>query len=142
MKWIKDYGRAGFWVAILSLIGMFILGWLAHQGDIQLARETGQFRKSRLEVGFGTLNIVPTANVDILFGARDLGNAGAVTIAALPLILTNSGDASLDDLTVTFQYHKIFRRDVLENLKYAASGSAQASEVKHTFNEDGEFRYA
>jgi hypothetical protein len=142
MKWIKDYGRAGFWVTLLSLLAMFVLGWLAHQSDIQLARDTGQFRKPQLTVGFGTSSIEPSASVEILFGARDLNDPKAVMIAALPLVLTNSGDASLDDLTVTFRYNKIIRRDALEELKYAASGSAQAQEVKHTFNQDGEFQYS
>lgn len=142
MKAINDYGRAAFIVAVLSLLAMFFLGWLAHQGDIELAKATGQFRRPQLTVGFGSLKLDSTAPVELLYGAKDLAQPKAVMIAAIPLVLTNSGDASLDDLTITFRYNKMLQRDLLEELKFEASGSAQAAGIKHTFNQDGEFQYS
>ena len=142
MKLITDYQRGAFWIAIIAIFVSAILSWLTSQNDIQIARDSGQFRRPRLAVSLRNLPIAPATSTDILFGARDLATPNAVMIAGLPMLLTNNGDATLDDLTVTFRYHKLFQRDVLEGLSYKTSGSADVDAIKHTFNEDGEFQYS
>ena len=138
----SKYERATFWVGVLAIVVTILVWWLARQDNIQLARDTGQFRTPQLAVGLTSFAISSGDTTEILFGAASINEPKAVLIGAVPLTFTNSGDRTLDNLTVTFRYNKLFRRKALEAMEIHTAGSAQASNVKHTFTEDDQFEYS
>jgi hypothetical protein len=63
-------------------------------------------------------------------------------VAALPLSVSNSGDRTLDNTTLTFRFHDLFRREVLENLSFVPVGSVQATKIQRSFSKSGSLQYS
>lgn len=138
-----NYERATFWLAVMTLVTGVIFGWLAYKGPVDVARDSGQLRKPSLKIGLGSLELVHSRETNVLFGAPTLDDSDASYVGAIPLTITNTGDATLDDAGVTFRFHKaMFRRDVLEKLDMKAAGSAQFTQTKRTFTQDETFHYS
>jgi hypothetical protein len=75
-------------------------------------------------------------------GARKISGDKAVVVAGIPFVVSNSGDATLEDITVTFRFHVMFRRDALEQLKFTTTGIFTATQIQRSFTTNGPLHYS
>jgi len=137
-----DYNRAQFWLALCALGVSISLAYVTIQSDWRIAGDSGSLRKPQLAFGLGGILLLPSEETRILFGARKLSDGKAVVIANIPFSIYNAGDATLENASVTFRFHKMFQRDVLEELEFSSIGSFEASQVGRSFTSGGELQYS
>lgn len=136
-----DYNRLGFLVAILAIVVGVAIAYLATQTSWDIARASGSLRASKLTLGIGTSWLAPGTSSRVLVGAEATTEGKIVAIGLLPFLLGNEGDASVDDVTVTFRYHETFGREKFESLKYKVVGSYEASEVRRSFTKSDSLEF-
>lgn len=138
-----DYKRGEFWVAVIGLLIAIIVCYIAVQNDWRIAKETGQFKKPQLVVGIGgNLPLDPSLDTRIVIGARKVSHGKNVVIASIPFTVSNVGDATLENTTVTFRFPKMFHRKALEDLEFSRFGGYEASQVQRSFTSGGELDYS
>lgn len=141
-----DYNRASFWVSLAGLIGLplaVLLTYLSFQHERDLAKESGALQKPHLVLGIGGgLPLEPDVETKILFAARTTSHDKAVVIGVIPFVVSNVGDATLENTTVTFRFHKMFHRDAFEMLKFSSFGGFEASQIQRSFTTGGELQYS
>ncbi len=137
-----SYEKAAFWVGVLSLIVTVVLIYLTLQSDWSLAARSGAFRRPVTALGLGSLRLEPGAETQIVFGAPRISRGKAVVIAALPFVLSNAGDETLDSPSVMFRLPNLFGRDKLEQLDFSPVGNVQATELKRSITKTGQWLFS
>jgi hypothetical protein len=135
---MQDYNRMAIFIslvtAIISIAGLY-LAYRAIQTSWEIAEISGNLSKSELIVGLQG-NPLPTNGVTkIIIGAAELTEKSSVVIGSIPYSFVSAGQKTLEDLNITFQYKKLFKRKVLENMAVSLSGDYGASEIKRQLTE-------
>lgn len=137
-----DYNRRAYYINICAIICSILFFYLGKQSNWDINRQAGLFRKPQVIIGIGGYPIRPFEESEILFGASKLNNYKETVITQIPFLICNTGDATLENATITFRYNKILQRDVLENLKFKTTGGFDASQIKHSFTNDDNLQYS
>lgn len=138
-----DYNNGAFWATLIGLPVAIILCYLTIQDNWHMARVSGQLKKPQLAFAIGQgLLPSPSEETRIIVGARKISESGDVVIGEIPFFLSNVGDATLENTSTTFRFHKMFHRDTLEGLAFSRSGSFEASQIQRSFTTSGELHYS
>jgi hypothetical protein len=121
-------------------VGIF-LGAFAYKSSWDIAEATGSLDKAELEISIGQ-PIDYSTTVKIILGAPDLSEKGVTTISKLPFQFESVGSKSIEDLSITFQYHKTLRRGQLEALPFAVAGAMDPNTAKRSFSQTSTDSYA
>jgi hypothetical protein len=138
-----NYERGAFWVTLIGLPLAIALTFVSMQHDWTLAQATGALRKPQLQVALaGGLPLDPLTETRLLIGAREITQGRTVVVAGIPFLITNLGNATLENTTITFRSHRMLRRDAFEHLKFVFAGGFEASQIQRSFTESGELEYS
>jgi hypothetical protein len=135
--------RLAAWSAIATIPLMLAFGYVASRDAWGVASATERAHKPLFELGIGGgLPLDSLETTKVIIGARKVGEEKSVVIGELPFIVKNIGPVSLENLTITFRFPKFLHRDILENMAIEKSGSISATQLQHSFSENGELQYS
>ncbi len=141
---MATYDRKNYIVAICALlvsVGSVLLAYFAINASWKIAELSGSLDKSEIVVGL-QMNSLPLNGItQIVVGAAELSEKTVPVIGAIPFSVVSNGKKTVDGLTLTFQYHKMFKRSALENLKPHPSGEYGATELKRSFTETDDISF-
>ncbi|MBD9402118.1 hypothetical protein [Comamonas sp. CMM02] len=130
---MSPYDRKNYILTSLALIitifGLGITYYGIHVSR-QIARESGSFDKAAWEIGIGDIPLVARKDNFVLIGAPVLATTSTPVVGAIPFTLRSTGKKSLETLLLSFQYHELFQRELLEELDYEMSGAFSAIQLK------------
>jgi hypothetical protein len=139
---VNSYERKAYIVSVLalvvSIIGLF-LGFYGTKASWQIAEASGSFEKAMVEVSVGGYALSAGKENFILVGADQVAREGLPVIGALPITLRSAGQRSVESLLISFQYHQLFRRDLLEGLEPRIAGVLTGDLSKRTSSDADRF---
>jgi len=130
-------------ISVLSIIVCVVIAYSANESSRKIAEDSGAFDKANLVALVGTVEVTSNGTTNIIYGYNFSNTDKEVyVIGALPLIIGNNGQKSLDEVTVTFQYHKSLYRSVLEDMTYVEEGGFEVKNAERFFSTMGNEDYA
>lgn len=138
---MSGYDRKGYYVAIVALIvGILsaLIGYFGIRASWEIAEATGGLDKPDIEVGILGHALPFGKPIRIIIGASELSTNAVPVVGAIPFSFRSSGKRALDALTITLQYHAIFKRSALETLEVRKAGDFSATEFQKAFTASGD----
>ncbi|MBD9436229.1 hypothetical protein IB223_09005 [Pseudoxanthomonas sp. PXM03] len=128
-------------IALIVAIGSLVLTHLAISASWRIAELSGSFDRAGVEVGIGDQFLDAGRPNFVMVGASEMASVSTpIVIGAIPFTFRSSGQKSLDSLHISFQYKKIFQRQLLESAELDISGAFSNVEVrKSTSSEADQF---
>lgn len=142
---MRDYNKLNFGVSVLALIVAVVgvaLAYLAIEASWKIAEATGSLDKSDFVIGLQRYPFPAGGHAKLIVGASEISKKDVPVIGAIPFGIISNGKKSVENLSVTFQYHQMFKRTVLESMSLKASGDYISQEVKHSYTEAGDMSFA
>jgi hypothetical protein len=138
-----NYDKRTFWLGVVTLVAGILIAYISVQQSWRIARESGQLRKPQLVFAIGQgLILDPSHETRVIIGAHKTSQSDDVVIGGIPFVVSNVGDATLENTSITFRFHKMFHRDVLQHLAFSRSGSFEASQIQQSLTTGGELDYS
>jgi hypothetical protein len=112
-------------IAVASLVvglASMVLAYQSIQVSKELANATGSLDKPSIEVGIGGHLLETGKENYILIGSPTIATTKVAAIGVIPFTFKSTGKKSIDSLSISFQYHDLFRRLLLENAGTLISG--------------------
>jgi hypothetical protein len=103
----------------------------------EIALESGSLDRSGVEVGIGGFPLSAGKPNFVLIGAPEMSTTKTAAIGSIPFTFKSIGKKSLDSLLVSFQYHDIFNRRLLEIGSDNKITGPSFVEVKKNISESG-----
>lgn len=135
------YERKNYIAAIAALVvtlASAVLAYVAIQASWEIAELSGSLDKAELEVGIDGHPLVLGRTNHVVVGAADLSTGNIPSIGVLPFSFSSKGKKSLDSVLISFQYHAIFRRDILEHGSMKSEGAFATTELRKNAVETGD----
>lgn len=132
---VPSFDRKNYVVAILALLVStvsVVLAYLAIRASWQIAEASGSFDKASIEVTLGGYPLAVAKENFIVIGAPEMSAPNVPVVGALPFAFQSTGKKSLESLVSSFQYHDLFKRQLLELADSKISGAFSASELRKT----------
>ncbi|RDZ28760.1 hypothetical protein [Lysobacter silvisoli] len=124
----------GFGVAVLSLA----LAYYAIRVSWKIAEVSGSLDKPGIVVGIGDYPLAAGKRNYVVLGAP-LPSSDAPAVGAIPFTFHSSGRKSLDSISISFQYHKLFNRALLEEVTLSSpSGAFGANDLRKSTSQSGD----
>ncbi|MBF6986750.1 hypothetical protein [Cupriavidus sp. IK-TO18] len=120
-------------VAILAIV----VSVVAVDATWRVARESGSLDKADFTVGIFGHPLSVTGTTTIFVGSKQVATPSMPVFGAIPFTIQTGDKKTLDELTLTFQYDKRVRSDVLELLQAVHAGAFPATEIKRSYTELG-----
>jgi hypothetical protein len=120
---------------IVALIGL-VIALKTKSASWKIAERSGTFDRSELEASIGAFVLPNSGDISILMGSPSF-NEDKPTIGILPITLASAGKKSLDDVSITFQYNNLFRRDLLQQKEDSANAVIGTSSLKRSMLKNG-----
>lgn len=138
------YEKKNYWITVIALIvsvASAILAYLAIDASWKIAELSGSFDKSELTVGIGGFALPQNGVAQILVGAPVLSKDNVSVIGAIPYSIVSRGTRTAEGVTLNVQYHKMFKRSVLELMQRRTFGDFSATEIKRSFTEGDDLSF-
>lgn len=135
--------RKSYVIAVASLVvgvASMVFAYQSIQVSRQLAEASGSLDKSSMEVGLGGHPLAFGRENYVVVGASNVSTAGIPVVGAIPFTFRSTGKKSLDSVLISFQYHELFQRKLLEIAESRVSGAFSTTELQKTTSE-GEKRF-
>lgn len=136
---MSAFDRKNYAVALLALavsVGSAVIAYLSIRASWQIAETSGSFDKAGIEVGLGGYPLMAGKQNFVIVGAQEVSSSNVPVVGSLPFTFQSVGKKSLESLAISFQYHDIFNRQVLEAGESKVSGAFSASDLKKTTSKD------
>jgi hypothetical protein len=124
-------------VAVLSITVSVILGLAALSQNMSIAVDSGTLKKAKIKAFIGDVDLLSGKEHRIIFGSSQKQLDNGLVIAPFTIVVKNIGDEKLENLYLTYRYHKKLKRSVLEHLKYNAAGSFVDGDLIKKFSSSG-----
>jgi len=135
--------RKSYVIAVASLlvgIAGVAFAYQSIQVSRQLAEASGSLDKSSMEVGLGGHPLTLGRENYVVVGASTVSATGIPVVGAIPFTFRSTGKKSLDSVLISFQYHELFQRNLLELAESKISGAFSTTELKKSTS-SGEKRF-
>ncbi len=127
---------------IIGVVGI-IVGIVGIKSAEDIATRSGSFDKGNLVAKISNVNVNTNSTpINLVFGVDFKRVKKGLVIGDIPITIANTGNKSIKDVTVTYIYPEIFKRDVFENLKCVPEGSYDAKEIDRHFSKMGNQHYS
>lgn len=126
--------------SLIVAIACMVLTYMSIQVSKQLAESSGTLDKSSMEVGIGGNPLALGRENYVLVGASTVSKDVIPVIGAIPFTFSSVGKKSLDSISISFQYHEVFQRKLLELTEFEITGAFSSAELKKATSE-GEKRF-
>lgn len=121
---------------LISIISIFV-AIAATESSKEIAEKSGSFDKGNLVAHIGKVELNKNKTIEIIYGVDFEKYQGDITIGNIPLAITNKGNKSLFDVTITHRYHEMFKRDVFQNFDFISEGGYESKEIGKHFSKMG-----
>lgn len=123
---------------IIVLLSLFV-AIVAVISTWEIAEQSGAFHRGLLEVNVGNYTMIPGVETNVVLGVNPILskelNEKIPILGTFFLIISNSGEKTLENVDVTFRYGLIFDRDKLEEMTAGKDfGSLAAIDMKRHFS--------
>jgi hypothetical protein len=125
--------RKSYLIAVASLfvgVASMVFAYQSIQVSKQLAEASGSLDKSSMEVGLGGYPLSFGKENFVVVGASTVSDADIPVVGAIPFTFRSNGRKSLDSVLISFQYHELFRRNLLELAESKVSGAFSTADLK------------
>jgi hypothetical protein len=125
--------RKSYIIAVASLlvgVASMVFAYQSIQVSKQLAEASGSLDRSSMEVGLEGHPLTSGKENYIVVGAASVTSAGIPVVGAIPFTFRSTGKKSLDSILISFQYHELFQRNVLELAESRITGAFSSTELK------------
>ncbi|MEW8237326.1 MAG: hypothetical protein AB2727_03960 [Candidatus Thiodiazotropha taylori] len=127
------------------LVGIFgvAVSILSIRSSVDIAERSGSFEKGELVARIARQDVgTKREPINIIFGIDFNEVNSNLVIGHFPLAILNSGKKSINNITVTYQYHESFSRHAFEHLSFEAEGTYEVKELDRSFSKMGSQHYA
>ena len=128
-------------VAIVAVVISTIIGLAALSQSNSIAIESGALKKPELHAFIGHVDLLSGKNHRIIFGASNEQMEQGLVISPFAIAIENSGDSILENVYLTYRYHKMLKRSALEHLSFTGSGSFVDGDIVKKFSSSGTTDY-
>lgn len=130
-------------VGLLSIIITIVMAIAANESNFEIAERSGAFEKPTIKAILGHHILKSNQPNRVIFGFDSVNKKNISVVGFLPLGVQNKGKKTIKNLTVTFRYHEMLNRDVLESLmELKTSGIYRPEGVEHNFSSEGKIHYS
>lgn len=140
---MPTFAKKSYIVSVFSLVvaaGSLAVACKSIQVSKQLAEASGSLDKPGIEVGLSGYPLIPNTESVIFFGAPVVSSEKNPAIGFIPFTFKSVGKKTLESMYVSFQYHEIFQRNLLELMDQKVSGAFSSLNIKKsTASEDDRF---
>lgn len=130
-------------VGILVGIAGVVVALFSIKISVDIATRSGNFEKGELVARIARLDVgEKSVPINIVFGVDLQKTKNDIVIGHFPLTLFNTGKKSINEVTVTYQYHEIYRRHAFEHMDFITAGAFESKELDRSFSKIGTQHYA
>ncbi|CDT97214.1 exported hypothetical protein [Vibrio coralliirubri] len=128
-------------VAVIAIIISTVLGFAALSQSESLAIESGSLKKAKVRAAISDIDLDPNKVHKIIFGAKKEEMDKGLVIAPFTVGVQNYGDKKLENLYVTYRYHKHLKREALEYMSLNVAGAFVDGDFSRKFSSSAIFDY-
>ncbi|MBF7065401.1 hypothetical protein [Aliarcobacter butzleri] len=128
-------------ISIISILIAIFIGLYAISENRKLAIESGSLQKPILQAKIGSLYLTQEEEHRIIFGTNEQQQKEGLVISPFTIEVKNAGDKVLENLYVTYRYHSMQKRNVLELLDFNLVGAISQDSISKKFSESGMTQY-
>ena len=132
---------SGIFLAIIAIVISTILSLAALSQSRSIAVESGSLEKPNIRALISHIDLAPTKNHRIVFGAKIGELEKGLVIAPFKIGVQNNGDRRLENLYVTYRYHQMLKRGALEHMTFSVAGAFVDGDMSRKFSSSGTSDY-
>lgn len=132
----------GNYIALASIAAALFIAFVTTRAQKdyawEIATRSGSLDKPALSLELGNSPLMAGADTLILFGASSISDQQKVVVGSLPFRITSSGSKDVKDISLSFIYHKIFGRQMIEDAgEQVVSGPSELAPLSKKLTSDG-----
>lgn len=121
--------------SLITGVASTVFAYQSIQVSKELAMASGSLDRAGVDVGIGGHPLSPGKRNFILIGAPEMSTTKTPSIGVIPFTFRSTGKKSIDALLVSFQYHNMFNRRLLDVGSAHKITGPSFVEIKKTISE-------